>query len=214
MQRQSKRRTRGTAQALSEWSPVGIETVVLVGTFVSQGPLTELRITSSSSLGPVEVQYRTAPTANRCLRAGAAAHPSLRRGHPRITSGRARVQRTGRRAVGARPLVRRSCIQGGEVAKVLRAGDEWPIVDTSLDITVDEDSEIGLEVRFVRAEPVRGRSAWRSSSSSVRSPSPPVPVVRCAVTLQGRCEDFTLSCPGCPNVSCGCSAELLFIEHC
>lgn len=57
-QNEGNRRIRGAAQPLSDLSPVGEETTTLIGTFVSQAPLTEYREVPSS-VKPVQVQYET-----------------------------------------------------------------------------------------------------------------------------------------------------------
>ena len=53
-----KQRLRGKAQSISDLSPVGEQTSVLIGSFVSQGLLSEWKEVPSS-IKPVRVEYRT-----------------------------------------------------------------------------------------------------------------------------------------------------------
>jgi hypothetical protein len=49
--------------------------------------------------------------------------------------------------------VARVCLPGRQLEKVLRAGNQWPIVDTSIEFNEDEDAPLGA--RFGSYAPAR-----------------------------------------------------------
>ena len=208
MQNEANRsRLRGKAQPISDLSPVGQETTTLIGQFVSRGPLSEWREVPSS-IAPVLAQYRTVegckPVYELIL------EPVHRpTGTPADNE---RIPHTFKDLFDA-PLQAGDWLalvfQGGEVAKVIRAGDQCPIVDTSLDFTLDEDSAIGA--RFGSYAPARPWSLGLAVEFILED-SPSRAAVSCAGTHRAIVEDFTLSCPNCTR-GLRYSAELLLIER-
>ena len=205
----SKRLFKGSPQPISDFSPpeVGASTAVVLGTFVSQGPLTAWREVPSS-IAPVLVQYRTMEDRKPLYeltiapphRPTGTSEDDLKIVHTFADLATAPFQPGDQLAV---------VYQGGEVAKVLRAGDEWPIVDTSLDITEDETSEIGL--RFGSFLPAR---PWMLGLALefILGDKPKETGCPFCGNEQGEIEDFTLKCPNCTN-DLRWSADVILAEE-
>lgn len=161
-QNEGNRRIRGAAQPLSDLSPVGEETTTLIGTFVSQAPLTEYREVPSS-VKPVQVQYETVDrkpvyelTLKPTHRPAGTAADNIAIVHTFTELAAAPLE-------AGQWLAR--VFQDGQLEKVLRAGDQWPIVDTSIEFTEDEDAPL-VRGSAATHRPVRGASDWPWSSSS------------------------------------------------
>ena len=104
----------------------------------------------------------------------------------------------------------RVCLPGRQLEKVLRAGDQWPIVDTSIEFTEDEDAPLGarfgsyaparpwglgLAVEFILSQTeefIVGETPITGDGEKPTGDGCPI-----CKSDQGEVEDFTLRCPNC-----------------
>ncbi|MGA9159946.1 MAG: hypothetical protein WB297_03650, partial [Actinomycetota bacterium] len=139
---QRRRSTRGTTQPISDFSPVGEATTTIIGTFVSQAPLSEYRQVDTG-IEPVLAQYKTVEGRKPVfeLTLTPVTRPTgTDRDHVAIAH-------AFKELVDAPLQVGDwlACVmQNGQLEKALRAGDHWPLADTSVDIDVAEDAPLGL----------------------------------------------------------------------
>lgn len=161
-QNEGNRRIRGAAQPLSDLSPVGEETTTLIGTFVSQAPLTEYREVPSS-VKPVQVQYETVDrkpvyelTLKPTHRPAGTAADNIAIVHTFTELAAAPLE-------AGQWLAR--VFQDGQLEKVLRAGDSGR---SSIRASSSPRTKTPRWVRGSTAthRPVRGASDWPWSSSS------------------------------------------------
>jgi hypothetical protein len=146
------RRLRGKAQPISDLSPVSEQTTTLIGTFVSQGLLSERREVPSS-ITPVQVQYQTIDDRTPVYELVLMPTPDRPTGTPADSVQIAHTFKELFDALVAPGDWLAIVFQDGQVEKVIRAGDEGPIIDTSLDFTEDEDAPLGA--RFGSYAPAR-----------------------------------------------------------
>ena len=104
-----------------------------------------------------------------------------------------------------------ACVfQDGELEKLLRQGDKWPLLDSSIEITGDEDSPLGA--RFGSYAPARPWSLGLALAFILgREPVLDQGCPLCG-TAQGKIEDLTLSCPSCTH-GLRWSAEVILVVH-
>lgn len=205
---QKRRHARGKAQALSAFSPVGETTTVIIGTFVSQGVLSAYEHLDSR-LEPTLVQYKVVGERNSLLyelvlaptqRPLGTDADHIKIAHPFKALFDAPLQ------VGDALAV---VYQDGEPEKILRAGDPWPIIDTSDQVEVDEESELGL--RFTSYLPARPWMLGLAIEFILGGDEPKQTGCPLCGNEQGKVEDFTLRCPSC-TTGLRYSAELLLMQ--
>jgi hypothetical protein len=199
-------RHRGKAQPISDFSPIGEATSVLIGTFVSQGPLTQYQ-EITTQLKPVLAEFQTT---DRQSVYELTLMPTER---PTGTPADSIAVVHAFRELFDAPLEVGDWLaivyQGGEVAKVIRAGDERPIVDTSLDFTEDEDAPLGA--RFGSYAPARPWSLGLAIEFVLDWEPPKESGCPICGNERGEIQDFTLSCPSCTR-GLRYSAELLLAD--
>ena len=199
-------RLRGKLQPISDFSPVGEATSVLIGTFVSQGPLTAWQ-EIPTQLKPVLAQFQTTDRQPVYELVLTPVHRET--GTPADNE---RIPHTFKELFDA-PLQAGdwlACvIQNGQLEKVVRAGDEGPIVDTSIGFTEDEDVPLGA--RFGSYAPARPWSLGLAIEFVLDWEPPKESGCPICGNEQGEVEDFTLSCPSCTR-GLRYSAELLLAD--